>query len=227
MEMQSKLLRVLQEGQFERVGDERTRKVDVRVVAATNRNLKREVEKGLFRQDLYYRLNVFPIEVPPLRDRRDDIPLLAAYFLETVAREMNRSKPRFTRANSEQLRHYDWPGNVRELRNVIERAVIRSKAGSLPLDLDSGAVGSTVSVPETTVNGIEPVPDAATETTEVEVIPELEMRQRERQNLLLALEKTRWRIYGSGGAAELLGIKPSTLSSRLKKLGLKKPDEMA
>ncbi len=124
LEMQSKLLRVLQEGQFERVGDERTRQVDVRVFAAANRDLRREVEKGRFREDLYYRLNVSPLEVPPLRDRKDDIPLLAGTFIEVAAKEMNRPKPRFTQANIDELQRYDWPSNVRELRNVIERAVI-------------------------------------------------------------------------------------------------------
>ena len=207
LEMQSKLLRVLQEGQFERIGDERTRKVDVRVIAATNRNLKHQVEKGRFRQDLYYRLNVFPIELPPLRDRSEDIPLLAAAFLETIARQMNRPKPHLTPLNVEQLQRYDWPGNIRELRNVIERAVITAKAGTLRFDLQAT---------------IEPPAPAATATAS-EVIPEVEMRRRERENLRVALETTGWRVYGPGGAAELLQIKPSTLASRIKKLDLQKP----
>ncbi len=156
LEMQSKLLRVLQEGQFERVGDERTRQVDVRIIAATNRDLKREAEEGRFRQDLYYRLNVFPVEVPPLRHRREDVPLLATFFLEKAARELKRPELRLTRANVKQLQGYDWPGNVRELRNVIERAVIVSRGGA-------------------------------------------------------------------GGAAEALGLKPSTLASRIKKMGIVKP----
>ena len=211
LEMQSKLLRVLQEGSFERIGDERTRKVDVRILAATNRNLKHEVEEGRFRQDLYYRLDVFPIAVPPLRDRGEDIALLAGYFLDRIATEMGREKPHLTRANVEDLKRYDWPGNVRELRNVLERAVITSRDGRLSFDLPSTSSS--------------PAPgrilDTSAQTTPpTSVVSEAEMRQREKDNILAALAEADGRIYGQGGAAELLGVKPTTLASRIKKLGL-------
>ena len=212
LEMQSKLLRVLQEGRFERIGDERTRQVDVRIVAATNRNLREEVEEGRFRQDLYYRLNVFPIAVPPLRERGDDIALLAGYFLDRIATEMGRSRPHLSRANTEDLKRYNWPGNVRELRNVLERAVITSRGGRLSLDLPST---SSLATP-----GRQPDTEAA-RTTPTSVVSDAEMRQRERDNILAALAETDGRIYGEGGAAELLGVKPTTLASRIKKLGLK------
>lgn len=213
LEMQSKLLRVLQEGQFERVGDERTRKVDVRVVAATNRTLKHEVEEGRFRQDLYYRLNVFPIEVPPLRDRREDIPLLAAHFLEQGARGIQRNGLSLTKENIRHLQSYDWPGNVRELQNVIERAVITSRTGELRFDLTDE---QSQHAPPTSSSS---PPAYGT----AEVISEAEMRRRERENLLAALERSDWRVYGADGAAALLGVKPSTLASRIKKMGLEKP----
>ena len=212
LEMQSKLLRVLQEGSFERIGDERTRKVDVRILAATNRNLKEEVEEGRFRQDLYYRLNVFPIAVPPLRERGEDIALLAGYFLDRIATEMGRERPHLSRANVEDLKRYDWPGNVRELRNVLERAVITSRDGRLSFDLPST---SSPHAPGS-------IPDAsATPMAPTSVVSAAEMRQREKDNILAALAETDGRIYGEGGAAELLGVKPTTLASRIKKLGLK------
>ena len=217
LEMQSKLLRVLQEGQFERIGDERTRQVDVRIIAATNRDLKREAEKGRFRQDLYYRLNVFPIEVPPLRHRREDVPLIAAHFLAGVARDLKRPTPRLTQANVHELQAYDWPGNVRELRNVIERAVIVSRGAGLRFDLSSDQETGT-SRPALAQSS-----PAQTGDSGIEVISESEMRRRERQNLIAALESTGWTVYGSGGAAELLGIKPSTLASRIKKMGIVRP----
>ncbi|VAX31060.1 Transcriptional regulator, Fis family, partial [hydrothermal vent metagenome] len=138
LDLQSKLLRVLQEGTYERVGDEKTRKVDIRIVAATNKDLKKEVEQGRFREDLFYRLNVFPIEVPPLRKRKDDIPLLANHFLTLAARKFHSPKPRLTKANVLQLQNYEWPGNVRELQNILERAVITSRTGALHLDLQRG-----------------------------------------------------------------------------------------
>ena len=191
----------MQEGQFERVGDEKTRKVDVRIVAASNRNLKREVEKGRFREDLYYRLHVFPIEVPPLRERKEDIPLLAAFFLENAANEMKRPKLRLTQKNVEELQHHDWPGNVRELQNIMERAVITSRNDRLQFDL------------------------APAPTLDPGILSEDEMRQKERENLLLALNRTRWQVYGEKGAAVLLGVKPSTLTSRIKKLRLTKPGQ--
>jgi transcriptional regulator with GAF, ATPase, and Fis domain len=207
--LQSKLLRVLQEKQYERVGEERTRTVDVRILAATNRDLKKEVEAGRFRQDLYYRLNVFPIEVPPLRNRKDDIPLLAAHFLEQAARRLGLPLPRFTEAQARMLQAYDWPGNVRELQNATERALILAQKGRLQFDLPQSELSPVVPAP---ING-----RAAT------ILTEIEMRQLEKENIAVALAKADWRIHGQGGAAELLGLKPTTLISRVKKLGLKRP----
>ncbi len=215
LDMQAKLLRVLQDGEFERVGDDRTRRVNVRVIAATNRDLRQEAAAGRFRQDLYYRLNVFPIEVAPLRRRKEDIPLLAAHLLPLAARELNRPLPRLTEANIRELRNYDWPGNIRELRNVLERAVITSRSGHLQFDLATQE-GATGLLSDERI--------AETEEHEFAVVPEAEMRRRERDNILAALRKTRWKIYGPGGAAELLDINAATLASRVRKLGLKQPD---
>jgi transcriptional regulator with GAF, ATPase, and Fis domain len=205
-ELQSKLLRVLQEGEYERLGEERSRKTDARVIAATNRDLRKEVEGRSFREDLYYRLNVFPIEVPPLRRRPEDIPALAAHFVRSVAQKLNRPQPRLTRALLMRMQAYDWPGNVRELQNVIERGLITSVGRQLRVDLpessDSAAVVKSSSAQE----------DA--------VLTEAELRRREKENLRRALRQTHWKIYGPEGAAELLGVKPTTLVSRIKKLGL-------
>jgi transcriptional regulator with GAF, ATPase, and Fis domain len=143
LELQAKLLRVIQEGELERVGEERTRKVDVRLVAATNRDLRAKAEAGRFRQDLYYRLSVFPVELPPLRKRVEDIPLLAEHFLTLMARKLGRPKPRLTLANAQLLQRYHCPGNVRELQNVIERAVITADGGRLAIEMPSGIVGAS------------------------------------------------------------------------------------
>ena len=210
--LQSKLLRVLQEKQYERVGEERTRTVDVRILAATNRDLKKEVEAGRFRQDLFYRLNVFPIQVPPLRERKEDIPLLAAHFLEQAARRLGLPLPRFAEAQARMLQAYDWPGNVRELQNATERALILAQKGRLQFDLPQSELNPVVPAPTPKVNG-----HPAT------VLTEIEMRQLEKDNIAAALAKADWRIHGEGGAAELLGLKPTTLISRVKKLGLKRP----
>ncbi len=214
LEMQSKLLRVLQEGQFERIGGEKTHRVDVRIIAATNRDLKKEIGRGRFRQDLYYRLNVFPVEVAPLRERVEDIPPLAAHFLELACTELNRPRRRLSQANVLDLQGYDWPGNVRELRNVIERAVIRSKSGALRFDLPSNQRSEPELVHSPAESGQE----------KTRPMPYSELRRRERDNLLAALRMTGWKIYGPGGAAELLGVKPTTLASRIKKMGLKQGD---
>ncbi len=214
LEMQSKLLRVIQDGEYERVGDGKTRTVDVRIITATNRDLKQEVEAGRFRQDLYYRFNVFPIEVAPLRHRREDIPLLATRYVEQAARKLNRPMPHFTTAELRRLQEYDWPGNVRELQNVIERALITQQPGRR-LHFDLPGAGS-LSQRRGKSNG--PSVDSSDD-----VIPEFEMRRRERENLLAALRQTNWRIYGPGGAADLLGVKPTTLTSRVKKMGLERP----
>jgi DNA-binding NtrC family response regulator len=215
LELQSKLLRVLQEKCYERVGEDRTRHADVRIVAATNRDLKKEVAAGCFREDLYYRLNVFPLQVAPLRERKEDIPLLTTHFVELLARELRCPKPRLTRAGIETLQSYDWPGNIRELRNVIERAIIFARGGALEFDLL--VKGSSVDL---TYFG--PQDD---EAPEAEYLTESEMRRRERENLLAVLEKTGWKIKGMDGAAELLGVKASTLISRIKKMGFKQPME--
>ena len=209
LETQSKLLRVIQEGEFERIGEGKTRTVDVRIIAASNRDLKGEVEAGRFRQDLYYRLNVFPIEVAPLRHRVDDIPLLASRYLELAVQRLNLPAPVLTGDQMRRLKEYEWPGNVRELQNLIERFVITQRGGRGQLDLPAGK-----SRRARTDNGEQ------TPKEDVEVIPEAEMRRLERENILAALKQSSWRIYGSDGAAELLGVKPTTLASRVKKMGL-------
>lgn len=212
LEMQSKLLRVLQEGEYERVGEENTRKVNVRVIAATNRKLAQEVEARRFRQDLYYRLNVFPIEVAPLRNRPEDISLLAATFMGLVRKKLNCTGRELTQAEVLKLQNYHWPGNVRELQNVIERAVISSRCGSVKFDLPVPQINGGVS--KTPINKPEPKPD--------QVMTDEEVRFRERENIELALKQTDWKIYGIGGAAELLALKPTTLLSRIKKMGIVK-----
>ena len=208
--MQPKLLRVLQDGEFEPVGNDRTRRVDVRTIAATNRDIKSLVRAGRFREDLYYRLSVFPIEVPPLRERKDDIPLLAKHFLDAACKRFSRSGLHLTASQIKQLQSYDWPGNVRELQNVIERAVITSRLGSLRLDIPAAESGSRA-----------PATTRSKSREESEVIPDKEMSRRMRDNMVTALKRSGGRIYGPGGAAQLLGIRPSTLSTRIKKLGLK------
>ncbi|WP_454062551.1 sigma 54-interacting transcriptional regulator [Candidatus Nitrospira salsa] len=209
LDLQSKFLRVLQEQQYERVGDEYTRKVNVRVMAATNRDLKREVELGRFRQDLYYRLNVFPLEISPLRDRKEDIPLLTDHFLTIGAKKFHCIRPRLTKKHVSLLRGYDWPGNIRELQNIIERALITANSGELYFELPSktkrrlsGNVGEDLKSPV--------------------VLSEEEVQEVIRQNTLAALKQTRWKVYGAGGAAELLGMKPTTLLARMRKMQLNK-----
>lgn len=215
LDLQSKLLRVLQEHQYERVGDERTRQVDVRVIAATNRDLKKEVDAGRFRQDLYYRINVFPIEVAPLRERKEDIPLLAANFLELAAKKMNcGNPPKLTQAHVIALQQYDWPGNIRELQNVIERAVITSRCTTLQFGLP------TMSGPARPSAWNRQNPQTAGPS---EILTDEEMREVERENIRKALEKVNWKVYGDEGAAALLQIKPTTLVYRMQKLGLSKP----
>jgi len=213
LELQSKFLRVLQEGQYERVGEERTRTVNVRIIAATNRNLQAEAGAGRFRQDLYYRLNVFPVEVAPLRKRKEDIPLLAAHFLQKAARKFGVRPARLTQTHLVQLQAYDWPGNVRELQNRIERALILAQNGVMYFDLPTVDI-SAINTPAP--------PPVETRGGNVEVLSDIEFRQRERDNVLAALNKTGWKIHGPGGTAELLGLKPTTLISRIKKFRLVK-----
>ena len=217
LEMQSKLLRVLQEKRYERVGDDRTRSADVRIIAATNRDLKQAVGAGRFREDLYYRLHVFPIQVAPLRERMDDIPLLAKRFVELSVRDLKCAKPRLTRAGVAKLQNYDWPGNVRELRNVIERAVILSRGGTLEFDLP---IATSSSPPPRPSSRVEAQGDG---TPGPRFLTEAELQRRERDNLLAVLQQANWKIKGPDGAAELLGVKPSTLLARMGKWGLKRP----
>jgi transcriptional regulator with GAF, ATPase, and Fis domain len=215
LELQSKLLRVLQEGQIERVGEEKTRNINVRVIAATNRNLKADAEAKLFREDLYFRLNVFPVEVVPLRARASDIPLLAAHFITLACKRQNRAEPRLTLANVKQLQAYQWPGNIRELQNVIERAIIISQAGRLTFDLPAaGAEVDTSFFP------------ALGDDAQALPFNEKERLQRDRSNILAALKMANGKVSGTQGAAELLGIKPTTLVSRMQKLGIKKSGEI-
>ena len=210
LELQSKLLRVLQEGQFEKVGEDRTRTVDVRIIAATNRDLAAEVKAGRFREDLYYRLSVFPIELPPLRDRVEDILVLAKHLIAQAARKLGATVPRLTPANVKELQSYDWPGNVRELQNVIERAIIRSRNGHLDLGLDN------------TRHIVSRLPGKTPSASDAAPASLRELKQHERVFILEALAKTHGKIYGPDGAAALLGVKPTTLSSKVHRMGLKK-----
>jgi len=229
LELQSKLLRVLQEKSYERVGEDRTRRTDVRIIAATNRDLKREVASGRFREDLYYRLNVFPVHVAPLRERREDVSFLAHHFVNFSVKAMGCAKPRLTRAGIIQLQNYDWPGNIRELRNIIERAVILARGRILEFDLPANQTQSTAgaiepgnraaTIRERSTRQDEPTPE---HPEKVDFLTDAEMQQFERNNLIVALDKVNWKIKGRDGAAELLGVKPATLVSRIKKLGLKR-----
>jgi transcriptional regulator with GAF, ATPase, and Fis domain len=214
LDLQSKLLRVLQEKSYERGGEDKSRTAEVRLVAATNRDLQQEVAAGRFREDLYYRLNVFPIRVAPLRDRKEDIALLATHFIEIAVKELGCPRPRLTRAGIETLLNYDWPGNVRELCNVIQRSVIFAQGGALEFDLVMGNLPGDPSFSRP-ANG---------DDDNAEYLTEAEMRRRERENLFVVLQKTGWKIKGVDGAAELLGVRPTTLASRIEKLGLRKPD---
>jgi PAS domain S-box-containing protein len=211
LELQGKLLRVLQESEFERVGDDVTRSVDVRVIAATNRNLEQLIVDGEFREDLFYRLSVFPIEVPALRERGEDIVQLAQHFLEQTCKDFGREVLTLTRAQTANLRAYSWPGNVRELKNVIERAVILSTGKVLRLDL---------SMPLLKIDSDN---IAGTATENQEVLSEKDMREFQKNNLIKALKQTNWKVSGIGGAAELLGIRPTTLADRIRTLKINKP----
>jgi transcriptional regulator with GAF, ATPase, and Fis domain len=209
IELQGKLLRAIQEGEYERVGSNRTLKTDVRLVAATNRNLLDEVRKGKFREDLYYRLNVFPISLAPLRDRKSDIPMLAAHFTERVCKELNKTLCLISPQSLAELKAYEWPGNVRELQNVVERGVITSREGMISFQLPTAIEMQSSSWHRPSEN--------------LRVQTEEQLREAERANIVATLNKTRWKVYGRGGAAELLGIKPGTLAARMKKLGLRRP----
>jgi PAS domain S-box len=201
LEAQAKLLRALQEKEIERLGNPKPIKIDVRVIAATNRNLANEVAAGRFREDLYYRLNVFPIELPPLRERREDIPKLVEAFVNEFALSMDKNVDGVAKASMESLRCYAWPGNIRELRNIVERAVILAKGPILKIALPNGTIQTTT-----------PAKPAMGRLEDVE-----------RDYILRVLEATGWRVRGQGGAAEILGLKPSTLESRMIKLNIHRP----
>jgi len=213
MELQGKLLRVLQESEFERVGDDITRSVDVRVLAATNRNLEQLIVDGEFREDLFYRLSVFPVEVPPLRERGDDVVQLAQHFLEQTCKDFGREVLTLTRAQAVNLKAYSWPGNIRELKNVIERAVILSPGKVLRLDLSMPGFALADAVPV----------DAAPATEGV--LTEKEMRDYQKHNIIKALEQTNWKVSGEGGAAELLGVRPTTLADRIRTYKITRPNK--
>ena len=211
LELQGKLLRVLQEGEFEPVGSSRTRKVDVRIVAATNRDLARSISEGKFREDLYYRLSVFPINLPPLRERGDDILLLAEEFARQFATRMGRRIEPISAMLAARLKAYAWPGNVRELQNVIERAVITAKDGQLNLDRAlPAALGTTAELA------------AMPQGTGGDILTIDDLTRLERQNIVRALERADWQVAGDSGAARLLGMAPSTLASRMKALGVRR-----
>jgi len=211
LELQAKLLRVLQESEFERVGDDTTRSVDVRVIAATNRDLEQQIVDGKFREDLFYRLSVFPVEVPPLRERGDDVIQLAQEFLDKTCKDFGREPMKLTRGQANKLRSYDWPGNVRELKNVIERAVILSPGNMLRLE---------ASLPEEALTG--PVAAVAGQGAP-DFLTEAELREFQKNNTIAALKQADWRVSGPDGAAELLGIKPTTLADRIRTFGIRKP----
>jgi len=211
MSQQGKLLRALQEGEFERVGEDKTSKVDVRVVAATNRDLMEEIKAGRFREDLFYRLSVFPVDVPPLRERKDDITLLAVHFLDQICRELGREPPRMTQQQVSVLKQQKWPGNIRELKNVIERAVISSTGTRLRLDL---------AVPNASTENHLPAEPSAANSSEFVTIAEF--KELEKANMTAALRHANWKVWGPEGAADLLGIKPSTLAYQMKMLGIEK-----
>jgi transcriptional regulator with GAF, ATPase, and Fis domain len=208
LDLQSKLLRVLQEREFERVGEEASRRVDVRVIAATNRDLEAESRAGRFREDLYYRLGVFPIQVPALRDRTADIGPLAAHFVRHFCEQLKLPSRKLTRGDVETLERYDWPGNIRELQNVIERALIRSREGKLQFEL-----GEVRRRPPK-----KPVANLGDDTAPV--LTSAEMKDFERANIERALKQCNGQVYGKDGAAALLGMKSTTLWSRCRALGI-------
>ncbi|HXV78921.1 MAG TPA: sigma 54-interacting transcriptional regulator [Candidatus Binatia bacterium] len=216
LDLQAKILRVLQEGEFAPVGSSQTKKVDVRVIAATNRDLSQAVKDGRFRDDLYYRLNVFPIEVPPLRERSNDVILLATTFAAKSAQRLGRKIEPFSDECKRRLMAYSWPGNVRELQNVIERAVITARDGYLNLDRalpDFGGEAIRQACPAE-----ETMHEAAKRILRI-----CDLQQLERENILRALESTAWRVAGKDGAAALLGMNPSTLNSRIRALRIERP----
>jgi len=218
LELQPKLLRVLQEQEFERLGSNRTQRVDVRLVAATNADLSRLVAERAFRSDLYYRLNVFPIQIPALRERAEDIPLLVRYFVQKFSRLQNKGVEYIPADAMDALVHYSWPGNVRELENLVERAVLLSPGKELrvPLaELKSSTLAASAAEPSSSFTSF------ASLTSSTSSISTLE--EAERQHILRALKQTQWRVAGPKGAAGLLGMKRTTLQARMRKLGIRRP----
>ncbi|MGO9454791.1 MAG: sigma 54-interacting transcriptional regulator [Candidatus Binataceae bacterium] len=220
-ELQAKLLRVLQEHEFERIGGHHTIKVDVRVIAATNRDLAREVEAGNFRQDLYYRLNVFPVRVPPLRERPEDIGLLVQYFVRRYAAKIGRKITSVPKETAQRMAAYPWPGNVRELENVIERAVILSPGPELEIGAEVLAPMAVVA-PRSNGDGASATKAAPAANSPDPAHDSLSLSEIERMHILAVLKRTNWRIDGSDGAARALSLNPSTLRSRMKKLGIQR-----
>jgi chemotaxis protein methyltransferase CheR len=199
LELQSKLLGVIQDGEFERLGSSGTIKVDVRVIAATNRNLEEEVRRGRFREDLWYRLNIFPITVPPLRDRKEDISLLVDYFVDRISKRLGKTIEIIPAAVMNALQNYHWPGNIRELENVLERAVINSSGPKLHLVDELKKPEKDLTKAKRTLEDVE------------------------REYIVRVLEQTQWKVSGKNSAAEILGLDRSTLRARMRKLGIEKP----
>jgi transcriptional regulator with GAF, ATPase, and Fis domain len=203
IDVQAKLLRVIQEGEYQRLGSKQVRKTDVRLIAATNRDLRNEMREGRFRSDLYYRLSVFPIESPTLRERREDIPLLVSFYVAKFSTSVGKRFDSVAQSSMDALVAYDWPGNVRELQNVIERSVVLCPAGTLHVR--------------------ELLGDSAASTRDSERSLKRDLHDVERANILHALRGSDWKVKGEGNAASRLGLKPSTLQSRMKTLGITRP----
>jgi transcriptional regulator with GAF, ATPase, and Fis domain len=213
VDLQAKLLRVLQEGEYERVGEDVTRNVDTRIIAATNRKLEEEVEAGRFREDLYYRLNVFPIEVPSLRKRLEDLALLVPHFVKLTSKKLNLPESSVSKSQLQNLKSYHWPGNIRELQNVLERAMIVSRGQSLRFDFPENGSRSKVI-------GNSSIPASISSVNTNEILNESDLVELNRANIIRALKTCGGKVYGKDGAAALLELKPNTLASRMKKLGI-------
>ena len=229
LDTQVKLLRVLQEQEFEPIGGSRTVKVNVRVIAATNRDLNDAIREGKFRSDLYYRLNVVPMQVPALRERSDDIPLLTTFFMQRFAKKFNKPVNRVSEETMQRLSRYAWPGNIRELQNIIERAVVLSQGSTLALNVDFDSVPGSRRREEADASrithhasrnvkdlkSVEPSPPSEQSPAALEDV--------ERRHIESVLKQTNWMIEGERGAAKILSLNPSTLRSRMQKLGIKRP----